>query len=52
MPSTYLPYFSGIEFGTQYLTKEAAYFLGNIFSSNESIRNNGYHNLNQVKVAQ
>ena len=41
MPSTYLPYFSGIEFGTQYLTKEAAYFLGNIFSSNESIRNNG-----------
>lgn len=41
MPDTYLPYVSGIEFGTQYLTKETAYFLGNIFSSNESIRNNG-----------
>ena len=31
MPSTYLPYFSGIEFGTQYLTKEAA--AENIFAS-------------------
>ena len=41
MPSTYLPYISGIEFGTQYLTKEVAFFLGNIFSSNESIRNSG-----------
>ncbi len=42
MPSTYLPYSAGIEFGTQYLTKEAAYFLGNIFSSNESIKNSGH----------
>lgn len=41
LPISYLPYSSGIEFGTQYLTKEASYFLGNIFSSNESIRNNG-----------
>lgn len=32
-----VPYSSGIQIGTEYLTKEAAYFLGNIISSAESI---------------
>ncbi len=42
MPTaSYVPYSSGIDFGTRYLTKEAAYFLGNIFSSNESTTYNG-----------
>lgn len=36
-----VPYNAGIHFGTEYLTKEAAYFLGNIFSSAESIMSNG-----------
>ena len=37
MLNSYVVYDAGIDFGTQYLTKEAAYFLGNIFSSDEKI---------------
>lgn len=37
MQNSYVVYDAGIDFGTQYLTKEAAYFLGNIFSSNEKV---------------
>lgn len=36
-------YDSGIEFGTKYLTKETAFFLGGIFSSNECV--NAGHDL-------
>lgn len=33
-----VPYDSGIQFGTRYLTKEAAFFLGGIFSSAEYVK--------------
>lgn len=36
-----IPYNSGLDMGTEYLTREAAYFLGNIYSSGESVTQNG-----------
>lgn len=37
----FVPYNSGLEMKTEYLTREAAYFLGNIYSSGESVTQNG-----------
>ena len=40
MPA-YQVYNAGINTGTQYLTVEAAYFLGGIYAANEKVASNG-----------
>lgn len=41
MPVDYIPLNIGIDFGSDYLTNEVAYFLGGILAANEHTINNG-----------
>lgn len=56
MPVDYIPLNVGIDFGSDYLTNEVAYFLGGILAANEHTINNGQtfglHRFGQIPAMQ